>query len=338
MSENKQNSRYAHHRFNTTGVEPTVPLVDDITSASFSTTDLKRGEIAINLADDKAWFRSANGIIQFQTGTPSTPAAPSLQDVLVAGNGTGTNDIYILPNQGIKCGYAAGPQIDYTTGALTITNDNGTWADSVVYLSPSYLEIAAYGSAAVIYFATSQSSIQMHDSGGMSTAELKIASTNDIRIQRGISDGILFHSGGIDVGAYAASSNLLLTSNAYSKLNGATVSIGSNTGFYDTFLSINSPDASRGSVVQIRDSGSNVIAAFYEDETTYINRLGVGGGISSASAALSVESTTQGFLLPRMTDTQRNAIASPVAGLMIFNTSDGKPSVYDGTTWQNLSY
>jgi hypothetical protein len=81
-----------------------------------------------------------------------------------------------------------------------------------------------------------------------------------------------------------------------------------------------------------------MIAAFYEDETAFINRLGVGGGISSVSAALAVESTTQGFLLPRMTDTQRNAISSPVAGLMIWNTTDGKPSVYDGTTWQNLSY
>jgi hypothetical protein len=338
MAENIQGSRMTHHRFNSAGVVPTVPINEDTTGASFSTTDIKRGEIAFNLTDERAWFRSNLGIVEFQVGTPSTPAAPSLEDVLVAGNGTGANDIYILPNQGIKCGYAAGPQIDYTTGVLTITNDNGAYADSVVYLSPAYLEIAAYAAGASMNISTSQSTIQLSDTGGFGTAELKLTSTNDIRIQRGISDSILFHSTGIDVGAYSATSNLLLTSNAYTKLNGSTVSIGTNTGFYDTFCSINNPDASRGSVVQIRDSGNDVIAAFYEDQSAFINRLGVGGGISSASAALAVESTTQGFLLPRMTDTERNAITSPVAGLMIYNTTDGKPSVYNGTTWNNLSY
>jgi hypothetical protein len=52
------------------------------------------------------------------------------------------------------------------------------------------------------------------------------------------------------------------------------------------------------------------------------------------SAALDVNSTTQGFLPPRMTTAQRDAIASPAAGLLIFNTTTTKLECWDGATWQ----
>ena len=49
--------------------------------------------------------------------------------------------------------------------------------------------------------------------------------------------------------------------------------------------------------------------------------VGVGTATPLASAALDVTSTTKGFLAPRMTTTERNAIASPATGLLIYNTS-----------------
>jgi hypothetical protein len=57
------------------------------------------------------------------------------------------------------------------------------------------------------------------------------------------------------------------------------------------------------------------------------------------SAALEIESTTQGFLPPRMTEAQMNAIVSPAEGLMVFCT-DCMPKglrLYDGTDWTSLS-
>jgi len=45
---------------------------------------------------------------------------------------------------------------------------------------------------------------------------------------------------------------------------------------------------------------------------------------TGTSAALEVKSTTQGLLLPRLTTTQRDAISSPVEGLVVYNTSTGK--------------
>ena len=50
------------------------------------------------------------------------------------------------------------------------------------------------------------------------------------------------------------------------------------------------------------------------------------------SAMLDVESTTQGFLPPRMSTTQINAITLPAAGLMVYNTTIPCLQVNDGTT------
>jgi uncharacterized protein (TIGR02145 family) len=61
--------------------------------------------------------------------------------------------------------------------------------------------------------------------------------------------------------------------------------------------------------------------------------VGIGTVNPNTSAKLDVESTTQGFLPPRMTTTQRNAIASPAAGLTIYNTTVNCLQWWNGTIW-----
>ena len=66
-------------------------------------------------------------------------------------------------------------------------------------------------------------------------------------------------------------------------------------------------------------------------------KIGTNPGSKTASAVLEVESTTKGFLMPRMTTAQLTAISSPATGLMIFNTVDSCVYIYRGTTsgWQS---
>lgn len=52
-----------------------------------------------------------------------------------------------------------------------------------------------------------------------------------------------------------------------------------------------------------------------------------------ASAKLQVDSTAQGFLPPRMTTTQRDAIASPAEGLIVYNTTAHQPQFWNGSAW-----
>ena len=63
--------------------------------------------------------------------------------------------------------------------------------------------------------------------------------------------------------------------------------------------------------------------------------IGFAGG-AAASSVLECQSTTKGFLPPRMTTTQRNAIASPAEGLMIYNTTTAKLNVYT-TAWEAIT-
>ena len=55
-----------------------------------------------------------------------------------------------------------------------------------------------------------------------------------------------------------------------------------------------------------------------------------------ASALIEMSSTTMGFLPPRMTTTQKNAIASPAAGLQVYDTTTNKLCCYNGSTWNDL--
>jgi hypothetical protein len=67
------------------------------------------------------------------------------------------------------------------------------------------------------------------------------------------------------------------------------------------------------------------------------NDLGVGfAGAPDASAVVEMRGTTRGFLPPRMTTTQKNAIASPATGLQVYDTTLNRPCFYDGTTWITL--
>jgi uncharacterized protein (TIGR02145 family) len=61
--------------------------------------------------------------------------------------------------------------------------------------------------------------------------------------------------------------------------------------------------------------------------------IGMGTNTPNSSAKVEIASTTQGFLPPRMTTTQRDAIASPALGLVIFNTTTNCLNFYIGTSW-----
>lgn len=61
------------------------------------------------------------------------------------------------------------------------------------------------------------------------------------------------------------------------------------------------------------------------------------GATANASAILQADSTTQGFLPPRMTTTQKNAISSPATGLVVYDTTLNKLAVYTGAGWETVT-
>lgn len=83
-------------------------------------------------------------------------------------------------------------------------------------------------------------------------------------------------------------------------------------------------------ILQLR-TGGNPRLEIDSVGNTSITRLRVGAGTFQASAILQSDSTTQGFLPPRMTITQRNAIASPAEGLILYTTGSSN----DGLNYYN---
>ncbi|MFZ4549954.1 MAG: hypothetical protein ACOYN4_21070 [Bacteroidales bacterium] len=60
------------------------------------------------------------------------------------------------------------------------------------------------------------------------------------------------------------------------------------------------------------------------------------GDAPNPSAILDVSSTTKGFLPPRMTTVQRNAITNPTEGLVIYNTDEKSLNLYVGA-WVSMN-
>ena len=79
------------------------------------------------------------------------------------------------------------------------------------------------------------------------------------------------------------------------------------------------------------------LAAVVLTATTYA-QVGIGTTTPDASSALDITSTTKGLLIPRMTETQRDAISSPATGLMIYQT-DGTAGFYyyNGSSWSEVA-
>jgi uncharacterized protein (TIGR02145 family) len=81
-----------------------------------------------------------------------------------------------------------------------------------------------------------------------------------------------------------------------------------------------------------------LVAVIATSFTTFA-QVGIGTATPHASAALDITSTTQGFLPPRMTEAQRNAISTPAVGIMVYITdcgTNGEPQHYNGTSWVNM--
>jgi hypothetical protein len=88
-------------------------------------------------------------------------------------------------------------------------------------------------------------------------------------------------------------------------------------------------------------TGSNLSSVGVLNNATVNGKVIVGATLeTSTSAILEANSTSQGFLPPRMTLEQRIAITNPAQGLLIYCTNcgiNGEPEYYNGSTWLNLA-
>ena len=95
-----------------------------------------------------------------------------------------------------------------------------------------------------------------------------------------------------------------------------------------------------GTTLKSTITGSSLTSVGTLTSATVNGKVIVGASsAASASAVLEASSTTQGFLPPRMSGAQRDAISSKAAGLVVWCTNcgqNGELQVYNGTAWTNM--
>jgi hypothetical protein len=114
-----------------------------------------------------------------------------------------------------------------------------------------------------------------------------------------------------------------------------STSVIADYGGYGTELMVNTNGAHSG------DLFFNTANAGTFDERMRLKFNGnllIGTTTDNPRAILNLTSTSKGLLLPRMTTTERNAVAwvAGDAGMVIYNTTDNKHQGWNGTTWNDF--
>lgn len=81
---------------------------------------------------------------------------------------------------------------------------------------------------------------------------------------------------------------------------------------------------------------SLLVIAVITAQCLFAQSVGIGTTTPHNSSLLDITSTSKGVLFPRMTTTERTAIASPAKGLLVFDTDLSKVMVHNGTGWEQL--
>ena len=148
-------------------------------------------------------------------------------------------------------------------------------------------------------------------------------------------------------GATSATTSLLVQNSAGTNLltvldNGAAT-VNGNTTVTGT-LSVTQDVALNNTVLywaggyQIRNTANGFVFTGATGAATGALGLGMTSGTGiNASCILQADSTTKGFLPPRMTTAQKNAIATPPAGLIIYDTDLNKLCLRTVATWETIT-
>ncbi len=185
---------------------------------------------------------------------------------------------------------------------------------------------------------------------GIGTASLQSNTTGNYNTASGTQSLLHTTTGGSNnaIGSYALVENTSGSGNnavgylaLYNNITGAyNTAIGNSTGLgiisgnNNTIIGANVTGLSDVSNHIILANGSGAIKARHDgSDWTFNGSVSIGSSAPVGSAKLEVNSTTQGFLLPRMTTVQRDAISSPAQGLSIYNTTTKGNELYNGTAW-----
>lgn len=240
-------------------------------------------------------------------------------------------DVASLPASGSYTGEAV---LVLSVGAIYYW-DGAAWQvvnSSVVALTPNRAvvtdgsgELAAAATTAteIGYVSGVTSAIQTQLNGKQATGNYITALTSDVSASGPGSATATVNSVGGQTAANVAAGTALANAATSANTANTIVKRGASGEFSAGAVSADSV-AATGAV-----SGATVVGSTS-------GKFGAAGSVT-ASAVLEVASTSGFFLLPRMTTVQRDAVATPANGSMLYNTTTNKVQVRENGAWNDIT-
>jgi hypothetical protein len=237
--------------------------------------------------------------------------------------GTARVSSTITTNQGVIIDRTTSPYIQFQSSAVTWGYVRATASDTIVLNSSGNVTMATVNTTSLILGSPTITSYRIN-------AVSPSTATPTFFFER----------------------NTGTTTNAFIEIGrlqntAATIEMIDGFGSYMSFFArdVTAVDNEQARVGAARSGADNSASlVFYTNnsgsitEKWRIGNTGVLSNVSSpnASAVTQIDSTTKGFLPPRMTTTQKNAIGTPTAGLMVYDTTLNKLCVYT-TAWETIT-
>lgn len=129
----------------------------------------------------------------------------------------------------------------------------------------------------------------------------------------------------------------LISMGAASSSPGAAVEVDSPSSVTKGFL-VKGAAAQSANLMELQTSTNSVVASISPAGNTYIaGSLGLNQPTVNPSAGIEMVSTTKGFLFPRMTTAQKNAIVAPSEGLVVYDLTLHKLCLFTGVIWETIT-
>lgn len=246
--------------------------------------------------------------------------------------------LQVIPKSGSGGYRIFGVDIDKITG-----DAQWYWRTASMQFFPSGSSVTPYltmtpGSGIFSYSGTAPQ-LNITSTGGSPNSFFQILGTND-----GSAVTNLTSSGGLGVnvaaGINAQSTGYVANHDYYFNSNHAT-----SSGFVFGVLKQGTQKIAVAAAGQVGIglnwlSGADVNYTGYQLQangwTLLRNGLKAGGTVLDSSAIVDIESTTRGFLFPRMTAVERLAIASPAEGLCVYDLDTLDVMAYKGGAWYRV--
>ena len=331
------------------------------TSGAFGLTLTTTALTNVTLPTSGTLATTASTVASFSAGTtgltPSTATtgAVTLAGTLVAANGgTGQSSYAVGDILYASTTTALSKLADVATGSVLVSGGVGvapSWSTSPTVTTINYTTAVGVTSETVplvIGGTTASSTLTLESTSGAGTTDAILFKTGSQSERMRIDT-----SGNVGIGTSSPTAKLdVLTSiNLGQNFLNVGYDVGSGGGWIAGYNSTYSTSAIRtvttgalssiwynsaGLLFYTNSSAAGGTAATERMRIDSSGNVGI-GATANASAILDAQSTTKGVRFPNMTTTQKNAISSPAAGLVVFDTTLAKLCVYSGSAWQTIT-